>query len=236
MPITYKWLPFIKRFIRNLTFSFVLLIILFCLCLWGLLAIADMIFEDKNFAFDKQVFQTIEPTINGTMTCFMKFITFFGSQKFLLPANILLVVLFFIVKKTKWDALKVAAISLSSTAVLFSLKFILQRERPLLPLIAKAHGYSFPSGHTFTSLTFFGMLAYITYKRIENRRLRWLIISLLFILIILVGFSRIYLKLHYASDVIAGYCLGIVWLILAKWILFTTQKKSKNPVVPGGSN
>jgi len=230
------WTPYIKRFLRNLTFSFVILIILFLLCLWGLLAVADMIFEDKNFAFDQHVFLVIQPYVNSSMTRFMQFITFFGSQNFLLPANLLLIFIFFIVKKTKWDALKVAAISISSTIVLFTLKFILQRERPLVPLIAKAHGYSFPSGHTFTSVTFLGMLAYICYKKMENRFLKWMLILLFFILALLIGFSRIYLKLHFASDVIAGFCLGIIWLLLARWILFTAQKKSTKPVVPAGVN
>jgi membrane-associated phospholipid phosphatase len=221
-----SWHPYIRRFLTNLTVSFVLLIVLFVLCLWGLLAVADMIFEDKNFAFDMNVFQQVESLVGSRMTAFMQFITFFGSQNFLLPANIILVIIFLIVKKTKWDALKVAAISITSTIVLFSLKFFLQRERPLVPLIAKAHGYSFPSGHTFTSVTFLGMIGYICYKKIENRPLKVSLIILIILLSFLVGFSRIYLRLHFASDVIAGYCLGIIWLLLAQVVIvYKTEEK-----------
>ncbi len=191
------------------------------LCLY---AVADMVFEDNNPSFDRHVFTSILPYINAANTGMMQVITFFGSAQFLVPANILLILFVLFIKKQQYDALKISAIIIIGTAVLFLLKFLLQRQRPLLPLIAKAHGYSFPSGHSFSSIVFYGMLAYIGYKNIKNNFLKWSLIVLLFMLAGMVGFSRIYLKLHYASDVIAGFSLGIIWLLLAKWILFGKVK------------
>ncbi len=77
-------------------------------------------------------------------------------------------------------------------------------------------------------MCFFGMLMYIVYKKIKQPVIKWILISLMILLVLLVGFSRVYLKLHYASDVIAGFCLGIIWLLLAKWFLFKTQQKTEN--------
>ena len=191
------------------------------LCLY---AVADMVFEDNNPSFDRHVFTSILPYINAANTGMMQVITFFGSAQFLVPANILLILFVLFIKKQQYDALKISAITIIGTAVLFLLKFLLQRQRPLLPLIAKAHGYSFPSGHSFSSIVFYGMLAYIGYKNIKNNFIKWSLIVLLFMLAGMVGFSRIYLKLHYASDVIAGFSLGIIWLLLAKWILFGKVK------------
>lgn len=191
------------------------------LCLY---AVADMVFEDNNPSFDRHVFTSILPYINAANTGMMQVITFFGSAQFLIPANILLILFVLFIKKQQYDALKISAITIIGTAVLFLLKFLLQRQRPLLPLIAKAHGYSFPSGHSFSSIVFYGMLAYIGYKNIKNNFIKWSLIVLLFMLAGMVGFSRIYLKLHYASDVIAGFSLGIIWLLLAKWILFGKVK------------
>ena len=187
---------------------------------------ADMVFEDKNLSFDDHVFTLILPYINAVNTSIMEAITFLGSVQFLLPANILVILFVLFIKKQQYDALKIFAITITGTAVLFLLKFFLQRQRPLLPLVAKAHGYSFPRGHSFSSVVFYGMLAYIGYKNIKNDFLKWSLIVFLFILAGLVGFSRIYLKLHYASDVIAGFSLGVIWLLLAKWILFGRVKIS----------
>ena len=224
MHLSYQKKLNIKGIIQKLSLSLVLLIFIFIGCLWALLLVADMVFEDKNLLFDEHIFALIQPHVNSTNTLIIEVITFLGSQNFLLPANILLILYFLFIKKDKHDAWKVSAIAVTSTAVLFLLKFVLQRERPLVPLITKAHGYSFPSGHTFSSVVFYGMLAYIAYKNIPNVFLRWVIIIALAIFTFMVGLSRVYLKLHYASDVIAGFCLGIIWLLLAKWLLLKTEK------------
>lgn len=216
----------VKDFFKELSLSLVLLIFVFGVCLLCIYDMADMVFEDKNLSFDDHVFTLILPYINAVNTSIMEAITFLGSVQFLLPANILVILFVLFIKKQQYDALKIFAITITGTAVLFLLKFFLQRQRPLLPLVAKAHGYSFPSGHSFSSVVFYGMLAYIGYKNIKNDFLKWSLIVFLFILAGLVGFSRIYLKLHYASDVIAGFSLGVIWLLLAKWILFGRVKIS----------
>ena len=216
----------VKDFFKELSLSLVLLIFVFGVCLLCIYDMADMVFEDKNLSFDDHVFTLILPYINAVNTSIMEAITFLGSVQFLLPANILVILFVLFIKKQQYDALKIFAITITGTAVLFLLKFFLQRQRPLLPLVAKAHGYSFPSGHSFSSVVFYGMLAYIGYKNIKNDFLKWSSIVFLFILAGLVGFSRIYLKLHYASDVIAGFSLGVIWLLLAKWILFGRVKIS----------
>lgn len=210
-------------FFKKLSLSILLMIGLFVLCLWVLFIMADMIFEDKNFSFDERVFALIKPWVSNTQTHIMQVITFIGSQNFLLPANIILIGFYLFFKRNKTTAFNIAAISITSVLVMFLMKFFLQRERPLVPLIAKVHGYSFPSGHTFTSVTFYGIIAYIIYRNVHNKLLKWGLIILCIILVILVGYSRVYLRLHYASDVIAAFCLGLIWLVLAKWFLVKTE-------------
>lgn len=213
-----------RKLFGKISLSVFILIVLFVACLIGLYAIVDMVFEDKSYLFDEAVFASIASRHNDLTTSIMQGITFFGSQYFLLPANIILILVVFFKEKNRWSWIKIAAISISSTAVMFLLKFILQRQRPLVPLIVKAHGYSFPSGHTFTSLCFFGMLMYIVYQKIKQPVLKWILIILMVFLVLLIGFSRVYLQLHYASDVIAGFCLGIIWLLMAKWLLFKAEQ------------
>ncbi len=215
-------------FLKNLSLSLIILIVLFLICTFGLFEVADGVFIDKDFLFDDNVFAAIKPFVNNTNTAIMLAITFLGSQNFLLPANIFLIGFYLFYKKQRRTALIITCISTTSVAVMFCIKFILQRQRPMLPLLVKVHGYSFPSGHTFTSVTFYGIIAYIVYRNVHKVWLKYLIIGLLICFILLIGFSRIYLRLHYASDVIAGFCLGMIWLILSKIFLVKKNTGSIN--------
>jgi undecaprenyl-diphosphatase len=117
---------------------------------------------------------------------------------------------------------------------MFLLKNLFKRQRPTIPLLEHAKGLRFASGHALMSVTFYGLLIYIIFKSVENKPLKWTLISLLIILIALIGISRIYLRVHFASDVIAGYCVGFLWLVFAIWLLNRMEKYSQrklNPVV-----
>ncbi|MFZ1529728.1 MAG: phosphatase PAP2 family protein [Ferruginibacter sp.] len=221
-----KQLPvLIWRTAKKLFANFGVLLLVFIACLWILLALADMIFEDNNTRFDETVFASIAPYYNSKLSNFFEFITFFGSHYFLLPANLLLVIIFISEKKIRFYGWKIAVISSTGIAVMFWLKEMLERQRPIVPLISQAHGYSFPSGHSFSSFLFFGMTGYIVYKKVQHKALKWLLIIFLAFFTLLIGFSRIYLKVHFATDVLAGFLLAAIWLTLAKWLLIDRRKK-----------
>lgn len=95
------------------------------------------------------------------------------------------------------------------------LKALIRRPRPDVALrLAHAGGYSFPSGHSMAAMAFFGLLIWLVWRTVEDRRKRALICGALGILIALVGFSRIYLAVHYFTDVIAGFAISFVWLVV----------------------
>ena len=99
------------------------------------------------------------------------------------------------------------------------LKFIIRRIRPDHLRLIEPSGYSFPSGHAMVSLCLYGICIYFVFYKIANKKLKILFIAFLTFLILLVGISRIYVGVHYPSDVIAGYLLTIVLLILNITIL-----------------
>lgn len=94
------------------------------------------------------------------------------------------------------------------------LKNIVQRPRPTEFRMIDESGYSFPSGHSMASAAFYGFLIYLVYKKVKNKKLKITIITLLSLLIILIGISRIYLGVHYTSDVLAGFFVSISYLTI----------------------
>jgi undecaprenyl-diphosphatase len=77
------------------------------------------------------------------------------------------------------------------------------------------------------SVTFYGLLIYIVFKTYRDKDWKWIIISLLILLILIIGFTRVYLRVHYTTDVIAGYCIGFLWLVFAVWFLNRLEKYSQ---------
>lgn len=202
--------------------SIILLIII--LLLSGMIWIAS---PESIMAFDLSIQVRISAYRSAAMTRIIKAITFFGSQYFLLPAYLLLIG-FYIHKEKKKSAQNVFVIGSASTILLFLLKQGIQRQRPAAPLIQGVQGFSFPSGHAFSSFLFFGLLIYMIYKSNIQRYLKILLTTILFIFSWMIGYSRVYLRVHYASDVLAAFVLSILCLIISLLFITYLRNKPKN--------
>jgi undecaprenyl-diphosphatase len=205
--------------IALLSAEMILVLVIFLLALLALAYLIRNVIVLHRTGFDQEVFAYLKSHINPKNSDIMLFFTFFGTHKFLIPANLVLIAYFLFVQKHKWYAIKIPAIALSSLLLMFGLKHFFNRPRPDVPLIFKAEGLSFPSGHALFSITFYGLLVYIIFKSNFHPALKWTLIALLVLLMPVIGFSRVYLRVHYASDVIAGFCVGFMWLVLTIWFL-----------------
>ena len=176
----------------------------------------------RHKAIDILIFDKIKPGVNTINNKIMLFITFLGKHQFLIPANLILIFYFLLVTNQNWFSIRVITISISSLVLMVLLKQLFQRKRPLSPLLKAARGLSFPSGHAIMAVTFYGLLIYILQHIIDISWLRALSTILIIILIFLIGFSRVYLKVHYASDVLGGFIIGSLWLLISlaviKWL------------------
>jgi undecaprenyl-diphosphatase len=168
---------------------------------------------------DMLIFDKIKPGINTINNKIMLFITFLGKHQFLIPANLILIFYFLVLKRQTWFSIRVITIAISSLVLMLLLKQLFQRKRPLSPLLKAAKGLSFPSGHAIMAVTFYGLAIYILQHSITIDWLKWFLTFLVAGLIILIGFSRVYLRVHYASDVAAGFIIGLLWLLISLTVL-----------------
>lgn len=144
---------------------------------------------------------------NNLLTNFMKIITLFGSVYVIVPCCIILL---FALKNKKNKILMTSNLVII-TLLNQLLKRVFRRLRPINGIISES-GYSFPSGHSMVSMAFYGFLIYLLYK--SNFKYKNIFIGLLIVLILLIGISRIYLGVHYPTDVFGGFLLSISYLLL----------------------
>ena len=196
----------LKNFLLN---NYKLLIMFVCIII--LLFLIEDVMDKDIMTFDETGYSIVSKyLITDTLTPIAKIITFFGSAYWLIGLSIFLLL---IIRNRKIGIS--ISINLGLAALTnFLLKQILQRPRPIGHRIIDETGYSLPSGHSMVSMAFYGFLIYLVYKRIENKHLKSFLIALLLVLIINIGISRIYLGVHYTSDVIAGFLVAISYLII----------------------
>lgn len=189
-----------------------------------LIFIIRRIFIIRTYAFDENAFELLKPFVTDSNTNIALFFTFFGSYPFMVTAWLLLLSFYLLVRKNKWHFISTLIIALSNFGLMVGLKFFFQRPRPLIPLLQEISGLSFPSGHAFMGTIFYGLLISIVYRDVSNIWRKWILIAILVITILLVGFSRVYLRVHYLSDVLAGFCFGILLLIIFLWLIKRIEK------------
>ena len=195
-----------KNFIKN-KWQWIIAII----CLIGFIAIAEDVCHKEIMKGDIVGYDIISRLSKLKFaTPVAKFITNFGGTIFITLSAIALVIII----KNKKIKISIVVNLLIATLSSQILKRILQRPRPSGIRLVEVSGYSFPSGHSTVSMAFYGYLIYLIYKNIENKYLKWSLITLLSVLICLIGASRIYLGVHYTTDVLGGFFLSISCLII----------------------
>ena len=174
------------------------------------------VLQKKNIIIDELAYNLLVAKLrNPTLTKIMKFITSLSKTPVI---TVIAIILFLVIKNKK------VSLTIPTNLVLIAtlnqiLKLIFQRERPIGYRLLEIGGYSFPSGHAMASTAFYGLLIYLSYKYIKNKNLKIFLITINTIVIILVGISRIYLGVHYCSDVLVGISISIIYLIIYTKIL-----------------
>lgn len=164
--------------------------------------------------FDNGIYSQIEPLRNPQFTNLLIGITNLGGTFSLFLITFVSVIILFLFKKRKL-AIGVTLNLLISSLTYVILKNVIQRPRPPIDeRLIEETGFSFPSGHTTNNTAFYAFAIYLICKHVKNKWIRNSLCIFLSLLILVIGFSRIYLRVHYPSDVLAGLCLGILLVII----------------------
>ena len=180
------------------------------ICIVFFLIIGLYLIEINDNVIDKNIYNFIISFKSSGVTKFFKIITSFAGIEFMIISVIVVLLL----KRLKHKRFFIILNLVNDIILNTLLKFLFKRERPFDLMLIEESGYSFPSGHTMVACIFYGFIIWLINKSNYSRKIKIVINSFLIILIILIGISRIYLGVHYVSDVIGGYLISISYLII----------------------
>lgn len=161
-------------------------------------------------AIDSSIYNFLTQTMNQELTGIMTFASFLGSAITVIVLSLGFIFLLKDKRDSKYITINLVLVFLLNRI----LKLIVARQRPNVLRLVGEEGYSFPSGHAMVSMGFYGFLIYLIYTNIKSKKIKYPLIIFLSILILLIGISRIYLGVHYATDIIGGFIIGIMYLVI----------------------
>ena len=220
---------FHKHYFKKLPLPLLLLLVLFAGAIFLFAFIAYEVIFEKKVAFDNYIFNVLATTVTPGLTAFMKTVTYFASSNFLEIAYAVLIVIYLVARN--WlRVIELVAIGLGGFLVNYFMKLSFHRVRPPNPLINPLDNFSFPSGHATSAFIFYGLLTYLVWKINIPKPYKYIAGSILILFSLLIGFSRVYLRVHYPSDVLAGFCIGFAWLALIVSLFERLKKKSAREI------
>jgi len=183
-------------------------------------ALADEVHEFEAFHFDAPMLWRLHGLHTPALDQFVVVVTRLGYEWFLIPADILLVLV--LGARRRWREALFAALSLGGSALLnMGSKQFFQRDRPSLwESIAPESTYSFPSGHAMGSMTFACVIILLAWPT----RWRWPVLAAAVVFTVSVSLSRVYLGVHYPSDILAGWCAAVAWTVGCFLVMFRRRR------------
>lgn len=185
------------------------------------IALTILVKMNLTNGFDKVIYDFIISYKNDGITNVFKIITDLGDTIAIISILILSLILF---KNKIYPKIMTANIC-CIVAINQILKHIIRRPRPEILRLVEESGFSYPSGHSMASFGFYGFIIYMIYISNLNKKIKIFLISVFSLLILLIGISRIYLGVHYASDVVGGFIMSFICLMLV--VIFTKKYLKK---------
>jgi undecaprenyl-diphosphatase len=198
---------------------------LLLITLVGFVSMIPLIKAKDIFYLDELIITFIQSLENPFLTATMKFFSYIGSGSFINIIVVLGAIVLYFVLHDRSEILLFVLVLMGSHYIFRFLKEIFHRARPDLHRLIEIGGYSFPSGHATNAMTVYGILSFLLWRHIPTSRGRKLLILFSTIMIFTIGFSRIYLGVHYPSDVLGGFFVGAFWLMVSIWCFQYIKEK-----------
>lgn len=179
--------------------------------------IAYFVEAEKLISFDTRVIAFVQSFESKFLTAIMKFLSFIGSTVAVIFITIGSAFFLYRILHHRRELILLAITMIGSTLLNMLLKSIFQRARPEINQIVLEEGFSFPSGHSMAAFSLYGVLTFLLWRHIKTRMGRGLLLTVNSLMILLIGLSRIYLGVHYPSDVIGAYAASGFWLFTVIW-------------------
>ena len=171
--------------------------------------ITILMITNNTKVFDETIYNYIFSLRSDILDTIFKAITKFGNT-----LTVIIMVFVLLIFLGKENIYKLILTIVTTVLTNQGLKHIIRRVRPEHIRLIKENGYSYPSGHSMISIALYGLLIYLVYKNVRNKILKTILITLLLALILGIGISRIYLGVHYPTDVLAGFTIALPIIIL----------------------
>jgi membrane-associated phospholipid phosphatase len=181
--------------------------------LWGFGLLADNVIE-KETGNDQRLAEWLRGRATDPLTDVFRAITTLGNFVTLVAVTVIAVAVLWR-RRERTDGVFVAFAFLGAQVLSSAMKLGFRRERPFFPdPLATESTFSFPSGHALVSLAVYGSIALVLARRLRRRRDRIVLFGATGLLVLAIGFSRLYLGVHFLSDVLAGFAAGAAWVAL----------------------
>lgn len=172
--------------------------------------------SNKSIAnFDTSIITYVQGLESPWLTTIMKVFTWSGSSLFIAPLALITFFFLYFVKHHRYQATLFIVVILGTPLINGILKVYFKRDRPEIYRIMDANGFSFPSGHTMMAFSTYAIIAYIVWRNIQIALTHVLLVLIAAFMIIMIGTSRIYLGVHYPSDVLGGIAASALWVTVA---------------------
>ncbi|PZE21738.1 phosphatase PAP2 family protein [Paenibacillus xerothermodurans] len=201
----------------NMKWQFTAAFLVSLACAVGFGLVALLVDAERLAQFDAVVMSWIQGWRSPALTSVMKFFTFIGAG---LPAVVISGFIMFILYTLlgfRRELIFFLWVTVGSALLNVALKSIFQRTRPDINRIIDASGYSFPSGHSMAAFSVYGVVTFLLWKHIHNKAARVALLCAAAAMILVIGISRVYLGVHYPSDVVGAYLASGFWLTFSVW-------------------
>ncbi len=195
------------------------------LCAIGFGIIALLVSDKKIAQFDNVIVNLVQGLKSPTLTSIMRFFTFIGSGIPVVVVSIIVLFFLYQILHHRRELILFIWIVIGSALLNETLKLVFHRARPTLHRIVNANGFSFPSGHSMAAFSLYGVLAFLLWRHISTFTGRGILIVCSSAMILMIGVSRIYLGVHYPSDVLGGFLASGCWLAVSIWFYQRYQEK-----------